>query len=222
MAQSSYILHSVCVFAGFYPGKNVRFAEVADKLGMLLATKTINVVHGGGTSGLMGRVAASAFLGKVKVLGIIPKPLADMPLVGSTIGDELKISNIQDRIVSMLHNADASIALPGGFGTMEELFHVITWAQLNIHHKPVGLLNIDGFFNGLIAFVDSMVETGFISSISRKILLYATTAEELLSKFAPYELHPDPFLSHINWTGESDRRKRKFVLESICPRHTLN
>ncbi|KAL6512816.1 hypothetical protein OROMI_034665 [Orobanche minor] len=211
-SPSSYSLHSIGVFAGSTTGKNPNFLDAADNLGKLLAANDINVVYGGGSTGLMGRVAASAFLGKVKVLGIIPKPLADLPLVGPTIGDELKVSNIQDRVISMLHNADAFIALPGGFGTLEELFHIITWAQLNIHHKPVGILNIDGFYGGLLAFVDSMVEMRFISPISRCIILCANSAEELLNKFRAYEPQPDPILSHINWTGANDRRKHKLDL----------
>ncbi|KAL6512201.1 hypothetical protein OROMI_034681 [Orobanche minor] len=212
MAQSSYRFHSVGIFAGFYPGKNVHYLEVADRLGALLAARDINIVYGGGTSGLMGRVAASAYLGKAKVLAVNPKPLAEAPFVGPSIGDDLRVSNLQDRIISMLHNSDAFIALPGGFGTMEKLFHVISWAQLNVHHKPVGLLNVDGFFDGLIAFIDSMVEKGFISSLSRRIVICATTAEELLDKFAAYEAYPDPLYSHIHWTGVNDRRKRKLDL----------
>ncbi|KAL6514429.1 hypothetical protein OROMI_034264 [Orobanche minor] len=188
-SPSSYSLHSIGVFAGSTPGKNPHFLEAPDNLGKLLAANDINVVYGGGTTGLM-----------------------DLPLVGPTIGDELKVSNIQDRVISMLHNADAFIALPGGFGTLEELFHIITWAQLNIHHKPVGILNIDGFYDGLLAFFDSMVEMRFISPISRRIILCANSAEELLNKFRAYEPQPDPILSHINWTGANDRRKRKLDL----------
>ncbi|KAL6511235.1 hypothetical protein OROMI_034915 [Orobanche minor] len=100
----------------------------------------------------MGQVASSAFLVKVKVLKILPKPIADLPLVGPIIGDELKVSNIQDRVISMLHNADTFIALHGCFGTMEELFLIVTWAQVNIHHKPMGILNIDGFCDGPLVF----------------------------------------------------------------------
>ncbi|KAL6512206.1 hypothetical protein OROMI_034679 [Orobanche minor] len=127
------------VSQGFYPGKNVHFLEQADRLGALLAARDINVVYGGGTSGLMGRVAASAYLGKVKVLGVIPKPLAEMPFDGPTIGDDLRVSNLQDRIKNMLHNYEAFIALPGGFGTQGKLFHVISWAKLNVHHKTRGV-----------------------------------------------------------------------------------
>ncbi|KAL6512817.1 hypothetical protein OROMI_034664 [Orobanche minor] len=175
-SPSVYALHSICVFAGATPGKNPNFFAAANHLGVVLAANRINLVYGGGSAGLMGRVATSAFLGEVKVLGVIPRPLAELPVVGPTVGDELKISNIQDRMISMMHNADAFIALPGGFGTMGELFQVVSWAQMNIHRKPIGLLNVDGFYDGLLAFVDSLVETGFISPNSRRMIISASTA----------------------------------------------
>ncbi|KAL6512200.1 hypothetical protein OROMI_034680 [Orobanche minor] len=152
MAQSSYRFHSVGIFAGFYPGKNVHYLEVADRLGALLAARDINIVYGGGTYGLMGRVAASAYLGKAKVLAVNPKPLAEAPFVGPSIGDDLRVSNLQDRIITR--------------GVIE----------------------------------------------CRWIVICATTAEELLDKFAAYEAHPDPLYSHIHWTGVNDRRKRKLDL----------
>ncbi|KAL6514294.1 hypothetical protein OROMI_034306 [Orobanche minor] len=157
MASSSvYSLHSVCVFAGAAPGRNPNFLSAANHLGVVLAANKINVVYGGGSASLMGRVATSAFLGEVKVLGVIPRQLGELPVVGPIVGDELRVSNIQDRMISMLHNADAFIALPGGFGTLDELFQVVSWAQLNIHRKPIGLLNVDGFYDGLLAFTDSL------------------------------------------------------------------
>ncbi|KAL6512186.1 hypothetical protein OROMI_034695 [Orobanche minor] len=128
VSSSVYALHSICVFAGATPGKNPNFLAAANHLGVVLAANRINVVYGEGSAALMGRVATSAFLGEVKVLGVIPRPLAELPVVGPTVGDELKISNIQDKMISMMHNTDAFIALPGGFGTLGELFQVVAWA----------------------------------------------------------------------------------------------
>ncbi|KAL6514058.1 hypothetical protein OROMI_034454 [Orobanche minor] len=210
-SPSVYALHSICVFARATPGKNPNFFAAANHLGVVLAANRINLVYGGGSAGLMGLVATSAFLGEVKVLGVIPRPLAELRVVGPTVGDELKISNIQDRMISMMHNADAFIALLGGFGTLE-LFQVVAWDQMNIHRKPIGLLNVDGFYDGLLAFVDSLVEIGFISPNSRRIIMSANTVEELLTQFHAYQPLPDPILSHINWTGANDRRKRKMDL----------
>ncbi|KAL6512204.1 hypothetical protein OROMI_034677 [Orobanche minor] len=127
------------MFAGFYPGKNVHFLEEADRLGALLAARDIIVVYGRGTSGLMGRVAASAYLVKVKVLGVIPKPLAEMPFVGPTIGDDLRVSNFQDRIISMLHNYDAFIALP------EVLVPWKNFSMLSLGRNPMFITNSWGY-----------------------------------------------------------------------------
>ncbi|KAL6575376.1 hypothetical protein OROMI_012661 [Orobanche minor] len=116
--------------------------------------KCIHKVYGGGSLGLMGRATASAYMEGVKVLGIIPKSLAESKITGATIGDEFRAVNMQDRITHMTNNADAFITLPDDFGTLEELFHVVTRAQLNVHKKTIGLLNINGFFDGLLSFIN--------------------------------------------------------------------
>ncbi|KAL6513994.1 hypothetical protein OROHE_019450 [Orobanche hederae] len=135
-SSSAKRFNSICIFGGASHGNEACFTEAAHNLGRTLGEKCIHIVYGGGSLGLMGRAAASAYMEGVKVLGIIPKPLAESKITGATIGDEFRAVNMQDRITHMINNADAFITLPGGFGTLEELFHVVTRAQLNIHKKP--------------------------------------------------------------------------------------
>ncbi|KAL6528051.1 hypothetical protein OROHE_015001 [Orobanche hederae] len=116
---------------------------------------------------------------------------------------------MQDRITHMANNADAFITLPGGFGTLEELFHVITRAQLNIHKKPIGLLNVNGFFDGLLSFINYSSEKGFISERAKRIIVVATTPEELIEKFIAFVPEPDPALANVVWTEDFIVRKRK-------------
>ena len=145
---------NICVFCGSSPGRNGEFIKAAQTLGMVLAKRQIHLVYGGGCRGLMGSVSGSAYLGGSQVLGIIPTALAASNIVGKTIGEECRVSSMHERIAKMMCNADAFIALPGGFGTLEEIFQVVSWAQLNMHHKPIGLLNVNNFFDGLLSFLD--------------------------------------------------------------------
>ena len=148
----------ICVFCGSSPGKSGEFVEAAETLGKVLAEQKIHLVYGGGSRGLMGCVATTAQNNGSQVLGVIPKALAVGNIVGKTIGDEVQVSSMHERMSIMLMNADAFIALPGGFGTLEEIFQIVSWAQLQIHQKPIGLLNVDGFYNVLLSFLDYAVE----------------------------------------------------------------
>jgi hypothetical protein len=109
---------------------------------------------GGGNLGLMGSVSVAVFLGGSQVLGVVP-------IIDKTIGEELQVSTMSDRLNAIFNHADAFIALPGGLGTLEEIFHISSWAQLHIHHKPIGLLNVDGFYDNLLSFLDQAVEQEF-------------------------------------------------------------
>ncbi|KAL6564831.1 hypothetical protein OROMI_016281 [Orobanche minor] len=157
----------------------------------------------------MGRTAASAYMEGVKVVGVIPKPLAESKITGATIGDEFRAVNMQDRITHMINNADAFITLPDGFGTLEELFHVVTRAQLNIHKKPIGLLNVNGFFDGLLSFINYSSEKGYISERAKRIIVVATTPEELIEKLIAFVREPDPALANVVWTEDFIVRKCK-------------
>ena len=202
---------NICVFCGSTIGKNVEFVNAANHLGMVLAERKIKLIYGGGSLGLMGCVSTAAYIGGSQVLGIIPSALVGRNISGGTVGEEFQVSSMHERIARMLTNADAFIALPGGFGTLEEIFQIVSWAHLNIHQKPIGLLNVNNFFDSLFIFLDQAVEQGFISSSARKILVSASTAEELIDKLQTYVHEPDPATARINWTVES-RKKQKLDL----------
>ncbi|KAI3472759.1 hypothetical protein Pfo_031024 [Paulownia fortunei] len=210
--SSTRKFNSICVFCGSNLGKNGEFIGAANNLGRTLAQRKIHLVYGGGSLGLMGSVAISAYVGGVKVLGVVPKSLTVQNITGMTIGDELKVSHIQDRIPNMLNNADAFIILPGGFGTLEELFQIVSWAQLNIHQKPIGILNVNGFYDGLLSFVDHAAKKGFISTSARRIIISAPTLDQLIDQLLAYVPKPDPALANVDWSNRNNGRKRKLKL----------
>jgi len=162
--SSSHHIRNICVFGGSSPGKEKEFLESANHLGQVLAERKIHLVYGGGNLGLMGGVSIAAFLGGSQVLGIVPKALAKGDIIGKTIEEELQVSIISDRLNAMFNHADVFIVLPGGLGILEEIFHISFWAQLHIHHKPIGLLNGNGFYDNLLSFLDQEVEQEFLTS----------------------------------------------------------
>ena len=210
--SSTRKFNSICVFCGSNLGKNGEFIGAANNLGRTLGERKIHLVYGGGSLGLMGSVAISAYVGGVKVLGVIPKCLTVQNITGMTIGDELKMSHIQDRMPNMLNNTDAFIILPGGFGTLEELFQIVSWAQLNIHQKPIGILNVNGFYDGLLSFVDHAAKKGFISTSARRIIISAPTPDQLIDQLLAYVPKPDPVLANVDWSNRNNGRKRKLNL----------
>ncbi|XVE77561.1 hypothetical protein DITRI_Ditri13aG0073200 [Diplodiscus trichospermus] len=210
--SSAHQIKSICVFCGSNPGKNSKFVEAANNLGKVLAKRKIHLVYGGGSLGLMRCVSTAAHVGGSQVLGIIPTALAEGNFGGKTVGEELRVPTMQDRISKMLDNYDAFIALPGGIGTLEENFQIASWAQLNIHHKPIGLLNIDGFFNKLLSFLDQAGEENFIPHSTRQIFISASTAEEMVDKLEDFVYTPDPVATQIDWSKGNNSKKRKMDL----------
>ncbi|GFY92233.1 putative lysine decarboxylase family protein [Actinidia rufa] len=173
----------ICVFCGSKAGHKSAFSDAALELGKQLVERKINLVYGGGSVGLMGLISKTVLEGGCHVLGIIPRALLPHEISGETIGEVKTVSDMHQRKSEMEKNSEAFIALPGGYGTMEELLEVITWSQLGIHEKPVGLLNdVDGYYNSLLALFDKGVEEGFIESSARHIVVSADTAEELINK----------------------------------------
>ncbi|XVF20905.1 hypothetical protein REPUB_Repub12eG0043900 [Reevesia pubescens] len=160
-------IKNVCVFCGSIPGKDEEFVKIANNLGRILAKRKICLVYGRGSIGLMGCVAIAAQLAGSQNLGIIPKTLARRNIIGKTIGNEILVSCMHERMDIMIENADAFIALPGGFGTLEEIFQIASWASLNIHKKPIGVLNVNGFYDSLFSFLDQAVEQRFIAQATR-------------------------------------------------------
>ncbi|XP_039133946.1 cytokinin riboside 5'-monophosphate phosphoribohydrolase LOG3-like [Dioscorea cayenensis subsp. rotundata] len=178
---------TIYVFCGSNLGKKKSYQDYAIDLGKEQVMTNINLVYGGGNIGLIGLISQNVFDGGRHVLGIIPKALMDKDITSLTIGEVKSVIDMHQRKTEMSSNSDAFIAMPGyGYGTLEELFEVITWAQLGIHNKPVGLLNIDGYYNSLLSFIDQAVEEGFINPSARHIIVYASNAKELIEKLEDY------------------------------------
>lgn len=152
---------SICVFCGSSEGNDTAIIEQASQLGKTLAEREITLVYGASKLGIMGKVAHAALDHGGKVVGIIPKFLKLKEVVHLGLDEMITTENMHDRKLLMQEKSDAFIALPGGFGTLEELFEIITWSQLGLHHKPIGLLNTSGFYDHLIAMLEEMVRRGF-------------------------------------------------------------
>ncbi|XVE99128.1 hypothetical protein REPUB_Repub03eG0170700 [Reevesia pubescens] len=160
-------IKNICVFCGSNLGKDKEFLKIANNLGQILAERKIHLLYGGGSIGLMGCIATAAHLGGSQILGIIPKALAMRNIIGKTIRNEIMMSCMHESMNIMIENADVFIAMPGGFGTLEEIFQIASWAQLNIHKKLIGVLNVNGFYDRLFSFLDHAVEQIFISQATR-------------------------------------------------------
>ncbi|WMV06979.1 hypothetical protein MTR67_000364 [Solanum verrucosum] len=195
----------ICVFCGSSSGKKPTYQEAATELGKQLVEKGIDLVYGGGSVGLMGLVSQAVHDGGRHVLGVIPRTLMPREITGETIGEVRAVSGMHQRKAEMARQADAFIALPGGYGTLEELLEVITWAQLGIHRKPVGLLNVEGYYNSLLSFLDKAVDEGFISPIARKIIVSAQTAQQLVKQLEEHIPETDEITSNLIWDEEIQR-----------------
>ena len=184
-------LQRVCVFCGSSMGAQPIYRRSAQELGRELVSRNIDLVYGGGGVGLMGILADTVLELGGKVLGVLPEALMARE-VGHVSLTELRIvSSMHERKAQMSALADAFIALPGGYGTFEELFEVITWAQLGLHSKPIGVLNAGQYFDRLLQFLDHAVEEGFIPSSNRKLLLASERPEDLLQSLLTSHHQPD-------------------------------
>ncbi|KAK9122867.1 hypothetical protein Sjap_012469 [Stephania japonica] len=202
MEEKTSRFKRICVFCGSSSGRKLSYQEAAVELGKELVEKRIDLVYGGGSIGLMGLVSQAVHHGGRHVLGVIPKTLMLSEVTGETIGELRTVSDMHQRKAEMARQADAFIALPGGYGTLEELLEVITWAQLGIHQKPVGLLNVDGYYNSLLSFMDKAVDEGFISPSARRIIISAPTAKQLVRELEEYVPEHDEITSKLSWEVE--------------------
>ncbi|KAI9122201.1 hypothetical protein K1719_006890 [Acacia pycnantha] len=209
MEETKSKFKRICVFCGSSSGKKASYQEAAVQLGKELVERRIDLVYGGGSVGLMGLVSQAVHDGGRHVLGVIPKTLMPREITGDPIGEVRAVSDMHQRKAEMARQADAFIALPGGYGTLEELLEVITWAQLGIHHKPVGLLNVDGYYNTLLSFIDQAVDEGFISPTARRIIVSAPTAKELVKELEERVPEQDEVVSKLVWED-----RLNFVAES--------
>ncbi|KAK8938574.1 putative cytokinin riboside 5'-monophosphate phosphoribohydrolase LOGL1 [Platanthera zijinensis] len=190
---------TICVFCGSNSGNRAVFSDAALDLGRELVRRRIYLVYGGGSVGLMGLISQTVHVGGCDVLGIIPAALMPIEISGESIGEVKKVSDMHERKAEMARRSDAFIALPGGYGTMEELLEMITWSQLGIHDKPVGLLNVDGYYNPLLALFDKGVEEGFIKPSARDIVISAPNAKELLDIMEQYTPRHERVATQTSW-----------------------
>ena len=174
------LMHRIAVYCGSWSGDSGVFQASAVELGALLASRNITLIYGGARVGLMGAVAESALSSGGEVIGVIPKALMHDELVHTGLTHLEVVGSMHERKARMLELAEAVVAMPGGFGTLEELFEALTWAQLRFHAKPIGMLNVNGYFDGLLRFLDNSVTTGFLSEKNRRLLLNAPTPQSLL------------------------------------------
>jgi uncharacterized protein (TIGR00730 family) len=193
------ILRQICVFCGASSGGSPVYEVTAYQFGQLLADQGIGLVFGGGTTGLMGAVARGVAQQGGQVTGIIPRSLVVKELVDQPVGELLLVDTMHERKALMAERADAFVALPGGYGTLDELFEAITWGQLGIHRKPIGLLNVNNFFTPLVAWVDHALAEGFVRPQHRQLVRVADEAEALLDQLRQYEAPP----ALVRWWRES-------------------
>ena len=183
-------IRSVCVYCASSPGRNPAVTEATRALGELLVREGLELVYGGGTLGLMGLVADTVMARGGTVRGVIPTQLFPREIAHRGLTELIEVDSMHARKTKMFELADAFIALPGGFGTLEELAEVTTWAQLGIHAKPIGLLNVDGYYDGLLRWFDRATADELLRAESRAVLLDASDPETLLSELRAYA--PDP------------------------------
>ena len=179
-------MKSIVVYCGSNPGKNPVYKESAYELGKYLAQQNITVIYGGGNMGLMGRVADGSLQNGGKVTGIIPNFLAKLEVAHKTVTELHFVETMHERKSKMVSVSDGVIALPGGYGTFDELFEILTWSQLKIFDGPIGLLNINGFYDFLLLQLDKMVEEGFLHEANRNLLLVDSDIEGLVQKMQDF------------------------------------
>ncbi|TWF39021.1 hypothetical protein FHW36_106245 [Chitinophaga polysaccharea] len=180
-------MKSIVVFCGSSGGNNPAYLQQATLLGAALGQRQITLVYGGAKVGLMGAVADGALQAGGKVIGVLPHFLQQKELAHGGLTKLILVDTMHERKTKMNELCDGVIALPGGFGTMEELFEVLTWGQLGLHKKPIGLLNVNGFYDNLIALSHHMSQQGFLSAANRDMLLCSDNIDELLLKLEQYQ-----------------------------------
>jgi uncharacterized protein (TIGR00730 family) len=184
------LIQRICVFAGSSPGSHPDYRAAAEELGRALARRQVEVVYGGGRVGLMGALADAVLAAGGHVTGVIPEALVAHEVAHGGLSNLRIVSSMHERKAMMADLSDGFIALPGGWGTLEEFFEVLTWAQLGLHQKPCGLLNVGGYFNGLLSFLDHSIDERFVKPENGQLVLVATSVDAMLEQLDRYRPPP--------------------------------
>lgn len=179
-------MRKICVFAGSNLGERPEFKEQAIKLGEILVQNNFELVYGGSCVGLMGEVANEVLRLGGRVTGVMPRGLFRGEIVHQGLTELIEVETMHERKAKMSELADAFIALPGGYGTFEELFEVVCWSQIGIHEKPVGLLNVADFYAPILQMIDRAAEEGFMNPSNKELVVAASAADELIDKMQQY------------------------------------
>lgn len=176
----------ICVFAGSNAGSHIDYLAAARELGHALVRREMGLVYGGAHSGLMGALADAVLTARGHVTGVIPEALVAKEIAHKGLSDLRIVASMHERKAMMADLADGFVALPGGWGTLEEFFEVLTWAQLGLHQKPCGLLNVRGFFDGLLSFIEHSIDERFVRREYRSMILVSPSPDSLLERFDQY------------------------------------
>jgi len=196
------MMKSICVYCGSSAGISPRYAEQARAMGAALVVRGVTLIYGGGRVGLMGAIADEVLRLGGQAIGVIPQALMDKEVGHKGLTQLHVVKNMHERKAMMADLAEGFIAMPGGAGTLEELFEVFTWAQLRFHDKPIGIHNTDGYYDGLMRFVTHSVEQGFLRAEQARLLMLAADPQALLARFDAYEIEPhDKFLNLVRVEG---------------------
>lgn len=185
--MSTNKLNSILVFCGSSVGTHPSFSKAATELGQSIAERKSTLIYGGAKIGLMGALANAVLSGNAEVIGIIPKFLQTKEVVHNDLTELIVVQNMHQRKRKMFEMCNGIVALPGGFGTMEELFEVLTWAQLGLHEKPIGVLNINGFYDGLLTQIQNMVDNGFLKQVNADMVLVSDNISKLFALMEKYK-----------------------------------
>jgi len=192
-------IKSICIYCGSSPGRLEAYAEAAIAVAEALVSRNIRLVYGGASIGIMGLVADQVLKLGGQVVGVIPKGLAHKEVAHQQLTELHITQSMHERKMRMAELADGFIALPGGIGTLEELFEIWTWAQLGIHNKPCGLLNVEGYYDSLIGFLDHVLAEQFVKKHHHELLMVDSNPDRLLERYLNFQ---PPVVKH--WVGKNE------------------
>ncbi len=195
-------MKSICIFAGSSLGNSPVYKEKVRELGNIIAARGFSIVYGGSVNGLMGEIANEVLANGGEVIGVMPRGLIKGENVHSKLTKLIEVDTMHERKAKMSELADGYIALPGGLGTLEELFEVLCWAQIGIHQKPIGIMNINGYYDPLLNLVNHCIQSGFSNDTPKKIIISSSDPNSLLSKLMDYI----PNISGYKWNQKESNQ----------------